>query len=591
MKLKYFLSLILAPLFVVACSDEETIGTFSDISVDQTYVIIPQEGGDFSVNLTAAADWAFADIFQTITKNADGSRDTTYAPLPSWLSVNQTSGGAGQTTLIFHADSTDSGRSSELQIISGTHTQFLAVRQGSTTVSEATCAEIIAGPNKTYRVTGTITAIANTRYGNMYIADETGSVYIYGTNDKDGKKGNNPIDSWGLEVGDIVTVEGPKQLYNTTVELVDVTVINIVKSLLKIETPDAQVGIEGGEVAVKLAYKGKGAYTTMPKDCDWLRFVGTEYKPGTPSDVEENPADTAIVRFSVEPNTGAGRKAAIQFSSTLGESVSTLTWNISQAAFVLPHGQTPDDPFTVAEAIAKCIEVGATATDDIYYAKGIISSIKEVSTSYGNATFNISDDGSDEGAITCYRSYSLDNQKFTAEDEIGVGDEVIICGKLVNYKEEIPEFSGSVYIYSRKSAAEANKPGSRLNPFTPEQANAFILENLEPGQTTEEDYYVSGEIALIDRPADNPTKNLFGSYGNATFYISEDGDPSSEMFYAYRTLYLGNRKWVEGDTQIAEGDAVVICGKLTLYQNKEGQLIPETSQNNSYICSLNGQTE
>ena len=596
MKLRHIFGLALAALLAVGCSDDYTLNPLDSIAIDQTYVALPETGGDATITINARQAWSFDDIFMTIVRNADGTRDTTYAPTPEWLTVTPLTGEAGETTVRLHAEAVNGGRETELRLSVGDDKQFISVRQGSLEAADATCAEVISGPEgKTYRVKGAITAIANTHYGNLYINDGTGEVYIYGTNDRDGKKGNDPIDSWGLEVGDVITVEGPKQLYNGTVELVDVNVVSVTKSLLKVVTPEPTVGIEGADIDVVLAYKGNGAYAALAEDCDWVSILSEDYRPGTATLFEPNPADTAIVHLRVAPNTGAGRKTDITFRSGTARSESAITWTIKQDAFMLPHGETSDDPFTVAEAIQKCIEVGSTAGETIYYAKGIISSIKEVSTSYGNATFNISDDGSDENALTCYRSYSLDNQKFTAEDEIGVGDEVIVCGKLVNYTRDgetfTPEFSGSVYIFSRKSAAEANKPGTRLNPFTPEQANAFIKEHLSAGQSTEEDYYIMGEIAKID----SPEKNLFNTqYGNATFYISEDGDPESETFYVYRTFYRpytdeATRKWTEGDTQIQEGDAVVICGKLTLYENKNtGDLIAETVQNQSYIYSLNG---
>ena len=112
----------------------------------------------------------------------------------------------------------------------------------------------------------------------------------------------------------------------------------------------------------------------------------------------------------------------------------------------------------MAEAIAKCLEIGNTTDGVIYYAKGKISSIKEVSTSFGNATFNISDDGNDANFVTCFRSKFLGNQAFADENAIKTGDEVIVCGKLVNYKDkdgnETPEFSGNVYIYSLNGKTE-----------------------------------------------------------------------------------------------------------------------------------------
>ena len=95
-------------------------------------------------------------------------------------------------------------------------------------VTTATCAEIIAGADGTnYRVTGKCVEIANTTYGNWYLEDATGKIYIYGTLDAEGKTKN--FASLGIEVGDELTVEGPKKTWNETVELVDVKVIEIKK--------------------------------------------------------------------------------------------------------------------------------------------------------------------------------------------------------------------------------------------------------------------------------------------------------------------------------------------------------------------------
>lgn len=85
--------------------------------------------------------------------------------------------------------------------------QHLNVVQGEVSITNATCAEVIAGPdNKTYQVTGTVTAIANTTYGNLYLNDGTGEIYIYGTLDASGAEKN--FLSLGIEVGDEITVSG-----------------------------------------------------------------------------------------------------------------------------------------------------------------------------------------------------------------------------------------------------------------------------------------------------------------------------------------------------------------------------------------------
>ena len=110
------------------------------------------------------------------------------------------------------------------------------------------------------------------------------------------------------------------------------------------------------------------------------------------------------------------------------------------------------------EKVGNCIVVLRKKPSHIHLrpnSKGKISSISSIDTgNYGNATFNISDNGTDENALTCFRSKYLNNEKFTSEDQIGVGDEVVICGKLVDYKGETPEFSGNVYIYSLNGKTE-----------------------------------------------------------------------------------------------------------------------------------------
>ncbi len=98
-----------------------------------------------------------------------------------------------------------------------------------------------------------------------------------------------------------------------------------------------------------------------------------------------------------------------------------------------------------------------------------------------------------------------------------------------------------------------------------------------------DDVYVKGKISRIDN---NGTYTGGGTYGNASFYISEDGNAVNE-FYCFRVLYLGNKKYEAGQTDIKVGDDVVIYGKLMNYKGNT----PETVGNAAYLYSLNGVTE
>lgn len=569
MKLKYIIPSLMAVVAAVftGCSDDNDPSYLDAVRVSQSYVAIPKTGGSATITLKASSDWAFK------AQRWIAGKDTTNAAAPKWLTVTPTSGGAGQVDITFSAEETLDGRNCELLLECNGETQRINVIQGLSEVSEVSVAEVMAGPNKTYRVTGTVTKIANTSYGNWYMNDGTSAddLYIYGTLDKAGKSGaNNSIAAWGIEVGDEVTIEGPKTVYNGTVELVNVSVIKINKSLVKVDSLSTNdpLSAEGGEVTAYVTCKGNGVKVEIPEEAkSWLVMSGLNGNN---------------ITFRALPNEGDYRKAVVIFKTTSEGKEYTAQATIAQEAKPnAPGGEAL--PFTVAEAIAKCKEIGSTASDQVYYAKGKISSIKEVSTNYGNATFNISDDGSDENALTCFRAYSLNNQKFVAEDEIAVGDEVVICGKLVNYKNETPQFAQGCYIVTLK---KGNAAGSLAKPFTPAEANAFC-QALGEGNTSEDDVYVKGKIIEIT------DKNQFGTqYGNCTFYISADGTDSADKFYVFRTLYLGNVKYSNDSWRKPKaGDEVVICGKLTLYKDKEGKLVPETSANNTYIYSLNGETK
>ena len=256
-----------------------------------------------------------------------------------------------------------------------------------------------------------------------------------------------------------------------------------------------------------------------------------------------------------------------------------------------------EKPFTPAEANAFIATLAAdTNTDKDYYIKGKIIEItdkNQFSTQYGNCTFYISDDGTDKDEkFYVFRTLYLENVKYTDDSwaKPAAKDEVIICGKLVNYKGNTPEtVANQSYIYSLNGKTKADEgsstagnDGSLEKPFTPAEANAFIA-TLAADTNTDKDYYIKGKIIEIT------DKNQFGTqYGNCTFYISDDGTDKDDKFYVFRTLYLGNVKYTDDSwTKPAAKDEVIICGKLVNYKGNT----PETVANQSYIYSLNGKTK
>lgn len=115
----------------------------------------------------------------------------------------------------------------------------------------------------------------------------------------------------------------------------------------------------------------------------------------------------------------------------------TTTYNGGSKVFAITvvkivHAGTEADPYTVADAI-NAIDANTGITG--VYAQGIVSEIVTAYNSqYGNISYNISADGSTTSAqLQAYRGKSYNGANFTSEDDIKVGDEVVVYGNLKKY--------------------------------------------------------------------------------------------------------------------------------------------------------------
>ena len=401
MKLRYFIPAIIAlfSLALTSCNDDDSATLLNEIQLTSSNVGIDINGGSTSVGVTATDTWSIDP-----------------EEIPDWLTVSPMTGQAGQTAVSFSAPAAPDARSTVLHIECRGKRQTINIIQGLPSVTVATCAEVIAGPeSKTYRVTGTVTSWGSNyaKYGNFNLTDETGTIYIYGMADKQGKLANNPIASWGLELGDIITVEGPKTVYNGTVELVDVTVINIQKSLVKVEGYDpenATFPLEGGNVTVNLSCKStNGISVEIPEEAkDWLSIVSI------------SGGAEPTVTFHAQPNTGGDRQADVTFYTTddTGKQYTALATLFQKGAIV----ECPIADFLAAE-------VGDTQ----YRLTGVITELYS-SDSQGKSFY--------------IRDYSGTTLVYRAEGflELGakVGDVVTVVGKRGAYRENPQMVSGTV---------------------------------------------------------------------------------------------------------------------------------------------------
>lgn len=384
MKLKYFIPMfIMALAMLTSCSDDEVVTYPDGLRVSSSYMALPVEGGSASIDVYCNQKW------EVDTVGAFPKKEP-------WFDYSVSSSDKGQV-LTITADETLDGRSTSIKLVTeGGSTQIINVMQGLSTVSTATCAEVIAGPDsKTYQVKGVCTSIANTTYGNWYLNDGTGEIYIYGTLDKNGATKN--FLSLGIEVGDEITVEGPKTTYGSTIELVNVTVIAINKSLIKVDSTyvggvaSNELPLEGGELTAYVTCKGQGVTVDIPEDAkEWLSI----------SAIKNGGSE---VVFKAAPNTGGDRNTTVIFKTTDGKKEYNSQMAIAQKGAIVP--------LTVAEFNAKEV------CDVQYRLTGLVTKVDDAAA----GKYYISD-------------YTGQVYVYKASGEVSLNDVVTIVGKHAEFK-------------------------------------------------------------------------------------------------------------------------------------------------------------
>ena len=620
-----FLSILAAAALALGCVPEQVISSIPEFKPDQSYLGIPYEGGIANTGVTSKTDWSFDE-----------------STIPEWLTVTPHNGGPAVNSIVFAAEKNTaaSDRTANLIVnVAGKQQRFTVVQSGPGAFEAplSTIEQVAAGADgEVFRIRATVTGIRNTNYGNIDVDDGTGSIYIYGLFNGLGQYPKDAAGGWGsfgIEPGDVITVQGPRTMYGSTLELVDATLIKVEKSLIAVEPSEiALESAEAGTFTISVVSKADGM-AVLPSE-SWIKLT----------DIAAGEGGAAVYSFAYEANTTtAARTASVVFKATnssksvsvtqpgvppTGQSITdivalpdnsgveTLESTVvakTTKGFVISDGATAIyayDSGTNAVELGDKVKVLATKTTyngvpelatitsvektgtasvvhptvkDITagivdYTASVAEYIQftgtlKVSGNYLNVEFDGVDTGTKQGSIV-YPIDALDAKSFD-------GQVITVTG----YFNGLSSGGKFVNVIATKIAG-ANAKGTLSNPYTPAEAAAAVAglkwtSNTEYESTDE--VYMKGKICKI---ANKGTYTEGGTYGNASFYLSADGTGDGE-FYVFRALYLGNKKFEAGQTDIKVGDEVVIYGKLMNYQNNT----PETVSGKAYLYSLNGKTE
>ena len=333
-----------------------------------------------------------------------------------------------------------------------------------------------------------------------------------------------------------------------------------------------EIPVDGGEYTVELKatvdWELRGYDEYVQK---WLSI--------NPSSGKASASPQTIKIKALSNDGGATRKADLEI---YGNPMARASLTITQLGNLVEDG-TVEHPYSVASILALAEDSGWTNDNpsEELHVKGIVSRVKEYQLdTYGNISYYISDDGSESEELYVFGGYNFDCKRFTSEDELVKGDEVVICGQIVVYKGTV-EFTDHNYLVLRNGEGPEVVPpadpvgdGTAENPYNVSGVMKYYEEHGWSSDNKSPEIYAKGKISYVVKFDDQ--------YGSINYYISDDGTSNNE-FYVYAGYNFNDTKF-SGKDDLKIGDEVVIRGKITTYNGA-----PQFDMHN-YLVSLNGET-
>lgn len=224
-------------------------------------------------------------------------------------------------------------------------------------------------------------------------------------------------------------------------------------------------------------------------------------------------------------------------------------------------------PFNIA-ALNNFINDGQNLDKEIYVT-GKISQIKSLDVSkYTRAQYYISDDGTSNNQFYVYNGKFLNGADFTADDQIKVGDSVVIRGTLTTYQGAYQINQNSVIV-----SLNGSEPGEQPTPVVPTGDNLLPNGDFEAwadGVPANWKSTTTASSATVSQSTDAHS----GSYAAL---VKGDANSNKRLAYKELTLKAGTYKfsyYAKATTadvcQVNAGYVPVTDGKVGSYKYESG---------------------
>ena len=241
-------------------------------------------------------------------------------------------------------------------------------------------------------------------------------------------------------------------------------------------------------------------------------------------------ADGAAIYYTlngVDPTTTASATCFAYTASFTVEATTTVKAiakhaSDENASSVTSKTFTKVTPTTVAEALKAINALAYNGTIADQCVSGIVCTA-DGSVSSGAITYYISDDGTETNRLQVYRGKGLYNAAFEDDEDIAVGDEVVVYGTLKNYNGTTPEFDQGSYLLSQVTkpapSFSLDKSNATLNAYTHETVDVTLTTNTDGLISCESS---DADVATVALKSEGVYTITAQSEGSATITIRSD---------------------------------------------------------------------
>lgn len=253
-------------------------------------------------------------------------------------------------------------------------------------------------------------------------------------------------------------------------------------------------------------------------------------------------------------------------SFTMPASAVTIStsFSLKPVDITYDHAGTAEDPYSVADVLKYISTLGTATSESEVYAKGVISSITEVSAKFGNATYKIKDEGV-ENEVLVYRGLYLEGNKFTSASQISVGDEVVVKGKVKNYNGTM-EFDADNSLVSIVKAPYLNVTASKESGIAAkgETITITVDTNVDSWKATSDDAaFVVGtpsgntvDVSIAENTGEERTANITITAGtlSETITLTQKARLTGDKVEKNATITFGTNNVKISSTSVTADD-------------------------------------